>query len=407
MAHPICPLCKRELSAGTLDTRLCEQCQTLIQTASRSADSSVVSASAANQQRVVAHAQHDALSDNLPLELPELFEDSSVAGDNFEPDPLYAGLFDSQDEFVTAPSTDEQSNHSVHAPEANLLDERVTGSTLGSNEPAREAAQLHHVEAESPNTDSADKSHSDEHAVKGIQAPANSTPHAAVEGQVDDLQSIRDEVSADPWESPLPAWEYSQNEWPVLVGPRRGGPFTRFKAPIVVLVILAFAAGFYYLIYRQTSPELATDSPAPIRVSKVAEPGASATPTADSAAQNTAPLPSADAPAKAEPKATEPAAHDMATATKEDSSAQGHFALQAASFPNRAAADEFAEKLKAAGVPSYIVSVDLPRRGTWFRVRVGRFNTAEAAQRFAAEAQLRARPTGMSLELIVSRYDQP
>src|SRR5712692_2209345 len=126
MAHPICPLCKRELSAGTLDTRLCEQCQTLIQTASRSADSSVVAASAAaNQQRVVAHAQHDALPENLPLELPELLEDSSVASDNFEPDPLYAELFDSQDEFVTAPSNDEQSDHSVHAPEPNLLDGSV------------------------------------------------------------------------------------------------------------------------------------------------------------------------------------------------------------------------------------------------------------------------------------------
>jgi cell division protein FtsN len=104
---------------------------------------------------------------------------------------------------------------------------------------------------------------------------------------------------------------------------------------------------------------------------------------------------------------TQPAANDAATATKEDSSAQGHFALQAASFPDRAAADEFAERLKAAGVPSYIVSIDLPRRGTWFRVRIGRFNTAEDAQKFAAEAQLRARATGMSLELIVSRYDQP
>src|ERR1700686_4808187 len=146
MAHPICPLCKRELSAGTLDTRLCEQCQSLIQTASRSADPSAVSASAvANQQRVVAHAQLDALPDNLPLELNELFEDSSVAGGNFEPDPLYAELFDSQDQFVTALTGVEQSNHSAYTPEANLLDGHVAGSTPGSNEPARGAARLNRV----------------------------------------------------------------------------------------------------------------------------------------------------------------------------------------------------------------------------------------------------------------------
>src|SRR5438309_1244253 len=179
MAHLICPLCKRELSVGTLDTRLCEQCQTLIQTASRSAESSVVSASAAtNQHRVKAQTQHDALPDNLPLERHELFDHSSVAGGTFEPDPLYAELFDSQDEFVAAPSGDEQANQSVHTPDANLLDGRVTGSTLGGNEPAREAAQLHLVEAEPLNTDSADESHFDEHAVTGIQAPSNSTPPA-------------------------------------------------------------------------------------------------------------------------------------------------------------------------------------------------------------------------------------
>jgi cell division protein FtsN len=58
-------------------------------------------------------------------------------------------------------------------------------------------------------------------------------------------------------------------------------------------------------------------------------------------------------------------------------------------------------------VPSYVVSADLARRGRWFRVRVGRFNTAEDAQKFAKEAQLRAKAAGMSLQLIVSQYEQP
>src|ERR1700730_6195068 len=234
MAHPICPLCKRELSAGTLDTRLCEQCQTLIQTASRSADSSVMSVSAsANQQLSVAHPQHFVLPDNLPLELQELFDDSSVSSDSFEPDPLFAALFESQDEFVTAPPNDEQSNQ-VDTPEANLADGSVTASTLAIIEPAREETHLDRVdaEAESPNDESANESLSDGHAVTETQASADSTtPHADVEGQIDDPKAIRDEVSADPWENPLPAWEYSQNEWPVLVGPRRDGPWARFKGP--------------------------------------------------------------------------------------------------------------------------------------------------------------------------------
>jgi cell division protein FtsN len=58
-------------------------------------------------------------------------------------------------------------------------------------------------------------------------------------------------------------------------------------------------------------------------------------------------------------------------------------------------------------VPSYVVSADIARRGRWFRVRVGRFNSAEDAQRFAGEAQQRAKAAGISLQLVVSQYDEP
>ncbi|MFY9574882.1 MAG: SPOR domain-containing protein, partial [Blastocatellia bacterium] len=94
-------------------------------------------------------------------------------------------------------------------------------------------------------------------------------------------------------------------------------------------------------------------------------------------------------------------------AASNDQNVQGRFSLQAAAFPTEAAADEFAEKLKQAGVPSYVVNADLARRGRWFRVRIGRFNTAEDAQRYSSEAQLRARASGTSLQLIVCQYEQP
>src|SRR6185369_12171905 len=95
------------------------------------------------------------------------------------------------------------------------------------------------------------------------------------------------------------------------------------------------------------------------------------------------------------------------TPTPPDENGNGKYSLQAASFPNIAAANEFAQKLKGARIPSYVISTDLKRRGTWFRVRVGRFNTPEDAQRFAAEAQLRAKAVGMSLQLITCQFDQP
>jgi cell division protein FtsN len=52
------------------------------------------------------------------------------------------------------------------------------------------------------------------------------------------------------------------------------------------------------------------------------------------------------------------------------------------------------------------VSADLPRRGKWFRVRVGRFNSADDAQKFAAEAQNRAKAAGLSLQLIGCQFDK-
>jgi cell division septation protein DedD len=85
----------------------------------------------------------------------------------------------------------------------------------------------------------------------------------------------------------------------------------------------------------------------------------------------------------------------------------GKFALQAAAFSTQSEAEALAHNLKEAGVPSYVVSANLARRGKWFRVRVGRFNTAEDAQKFAGQAQLRARSAGMSLQLMVVPYEQP
>ena len=85
----------------------------------------------------------------------------------------------------------------------------------------------------------------------------------------------------------------------------------------------------------------------------------------------------------------------------------GRYSLQAAAFPNENGANEFCERLKRAGVPAYTVSAEIAGRGKWFRVRVGRFENTQDAERFAVEARQRARASGLNLQLIVSSYETP
>jgi cell division septation protein DedD len=213
--------------------------------------------------------------------------------------------------------------------------------------------------------------------------------------------------AADPWEDPLPAWDYSHSEWPVLAGPNKRRSFRRLGGPIAAIVLSACAVGFYLLVYRPSGPErrAATDSGRTARASAV-ELGATAGASADSDARKRVAATLSEAPASAASQPAETVAREPVTA-KESTNAQGRFSLQAAAFPTQVGADEFAEKLKRTGLPSYVVPAELAGRGKWFRVRVGRFNAQEEAQRFAAEARQRARGAGLALQLIVCQYDQP
>jgi len=64
---------------------------------------------------------------------------------------------------------------------------------------------------------------------------------------------------------------------------------------------------------------------------------------------------------------------------------EGGFTLQIGSFNNPAEADERVAKLSAQGVRAYAVRVEIPKRGTWYRVQVGRFMNREEAGRYGAQ----------------------
>ena len=61
----------------------------------------------------------------------------------------------------------------------------------------------------------------------------------------------------------------------------------------------------------------------------------------------------------------------------------GKFTVQLGSFQNAQSAFDFEKKLNAKGYPSFIEKINIPNKGTWYRVRVGSFSTKEKAQEYA------------------------
>ena len=117
-----------------------------------------------------------------------------------------------------------------------------------------------------------------------------------------------------------------------------------------------------------------------------------------------------DAKTNAVPGKTQPAAapqpaptaqmQTVAKAVSEPAQAQatGRFTLQVGSYNTPVEANERAAKLKAAGCAPQVVAVELPKRGTWYRVQTGRFGDRAEAARYGA--QLRAR--GAAADFIIA-----
>lgn len=99
-------------------------------------------------------------------------------------------------------------------------------------------------------------------------------------------------------------------------------------------------------------------------------------------------LPAMDGKVAQTPVATRTAEKDdlhSAFARIEQAAAKGPsgaFSVQVAASQNRADAEAKVGRLKAKGYSPYIVTAEVPGRGTWFRVRLGSFPTREAASHY-------------------------
>jgi cell division septation protein DedD len=72
-----------------------------------------------------------------------------------------------------------------------------------------------------------------------------------------------------------------------------------------------------------------------------------------------------------------PAAPRPVTAAASDTPPKGRFTLQLSSFPDRTEADAFARRFSAQG--AFIITSEIPGKGTWYRVRMGNFASAQEA----------------------------
>ncbi len=120
------------------------------------------------------------------------------------------------------------------------------------------------------------------------------------------------------------------------------------------------------------------------------DPADAAKPTADkkpTAGKKPAPAPTPADKAEKQPSTpapaapTKPAAKAAAPAppAKPAASVRARFTLQMSSFQDRTEADAFHAKLRAAGYKPYIVEAQVPDKGTWYRVRLGKYASYEDA----------------------------
>jgi DedD protein len=162
------------------------------------------------------------------------------------------------------------------------------------------------------------------------------------------------------------------------------------------------------LTRRQPAP---VEVPRPVEAAKPAEPAkaAEATKAAEAVkaaepaakAELTAAIDAARAPepVKPEPLADTPKVQPVATRTVDaggslkeafgkaqklptETAADGAWTVQLSAYQERAEADRFAAGLRDKGYAPYIVEATIAGKGTWYRVRMGRFPTKDAASRY-------------------------
>lgn len=187
---------------------------------------------------------------------------------------------------------------------------------------------------------------------------------------------------------------------------RMGQRVLRTSPAVLILCGLVFISLIFLLnLMTQTGT-----SSAPEEVARTSAPAAEPKPSAQVATtapgrelasvapketEKQAPQPAPAATPAATPEPTPAAKETVAPPTPQPAPAapqgQDGFALQIGSYNALGQAQERVNELSAAGVSAYVARVEIPKRGTWYRVQVGHFGSREEAARYGT--QLRSKGT--------------
>jgi cell division septation protein DedD len=76
---------------------------------------------------------------------------------------------------------------------------------------------------------------------------------------------------------------------------------------------------------------------------------------------------------------------------------EGAWQVQVSSFKTAAEADTFAKQLRARGHKAHVQKVEIPNRGTWYRVKIGPFGTQNEAIRYRTAFEAKEKMPGFVL----------
>lgn len=82
---------------------------------------------------------------------------------------------------------------------------------------------------------------------------------------------------------------------------------------------------------------------------------------------------------------TKPRAKATGGITKTDEPSKKIYAVQVGAMKNKTLADEMASKLRKNKYSAYVVSLESPEKGVWYKVRIGAFSSKEDAREEAAK----------------------
>jgi septal ring-binding cell division protein DamX len=375
----VCPLCRQAGANGSVGTRLCASCRSLIQV--------ILPANqfAPHTDRVIAVETPDLSFANLRTEAPDYLDTQPLVEETLTQAQSDEVVFTFDAEPPPQPSYEmpqyQWLSHSqpLEVPEA-YIQAGANSQPLADTIPEHKLTE--HKLTESPI----------EHKPAGQPRPV-AVEHSAASVLNQESGALAS-ASADPWADPLPAWETSRHEWPVLVEPPKPSSLSRLKLPIAILLLAASLIALFFVVIL---PLMKSDAPAPTQ---------SAVKPTESAKPNAANPPTTDAqPAPSQPAPSQPAASHAASTTAED--LKGAITLQVMSSPNEAEAKAMADKLTRAGISAYVIAAEIKGR-LWYRVRAGRFNTREEAQRYAEQSKARARAAGVKMETMIPvDYEKP